>query len=1565
MAGKSKIKIADKNVLNAIKRIKSLRNIGDILSKEHRTLVEDVNSVMNTYKGVVETTETLGNVYRDLISVANRHWDVKDRFFDAYKTLLQSDRNNPGSLGVAYDSLRETIRKRQKLEMSTELESQIVDMLKIGIQSEKNDAGSLNYAYNALGQVVMHVDIPQELVTKIIDTLKIGMQKNAGTSLNGPLNTYFSLLSNFSNRLRYEPKLAEEIMDAIDSGMQVIQLDENRNDLIGVIGSGTESRYEYALRYAFSTLNSVTEARPDLTDQIFKVLNKGLQPTKRHAVSLRNSYEILGKIIDNADQDLSNQVFEVIRTDLKTQENDSYSVKEVYSILKRVVEKKPELTDQVVATIEAIMQSQSNENDIRYPKIAGTERDSLFKEGYDMLNDIAKTQPKLVVPVVKAIKEGVKSSNTNRENSSTKRACRCLESIIEEKQFWDLSSELQMEIIDAYEMILQSKYGGEALIALKNIINTQGIQQEEQSKLIQRIFQAVESGWEKGFYYNSFGGWLKDIVEARPDLTEYAFETIGTCLQSGNNLSDAYTTLSDIVRAQPDLAEQVFETLKIGLQSDKNDGNSLSNAYTTLSDIVRAQPDLAEQVFETLKIGLQSDKNNEGSLGRAYTSLSDIVRAQPDLAKQVLEIFKIGMQSDKNDGNSLCNAYTTLVDIVGAQPDLAKQVLEIFKIGMQSDKNNGGSLGRAYTSLSDIVRVQPDLAKQVLEIFKIGMQSDKNDGGSLGGYNMGAYTTLSDIVRAQPDLAGQVFETLKIGLQSDKNDGNSLCLAYTTLRDIVRSRPDLAEQVFETLKIELQSDKNNGISLFRAYTTLSDIVEAKPRLLEDVLKVYKTVLESEKNNSHSLSCAYDSLHDIIRKRPDLAKQIFEITVNNKESPDKIYVYKAFIDGAFKRVASFDSFLSQEYIKNIINEHPDIEKDLHIAFNGRLVTDEIFRHAMESDYIDKKLLINPDLFKNQPYAMKVLEKTFEKEDGIDSKESRDYDLLISTSFKFTAFTQKRFVDDYIRKVLTYNKRNPENKISIHNAVYWLPNPMSREASDHFAQFILREGVLFHIKSVTNNADNDDNIDNGDNTNAEKEVFRPIEELSIIAQSWGSLEYRLKEQNRDITKLSYEEILDICKSTQYKNQRSDSFAMEAVRHSIPEEIYPKYEDIYLTGLNVPEPFDNKKRFEVEGGKYVGRFLPREDPRVGFFGCYTGCCQVFGNDGNGGPCAVSSVKDPCSQLFVIEDKNGEIIAGSWVWENVKDGYREVCFDNIEVKEPNNPTEAEKEALKKRRRKIREIYDQVGKYLITEENCRQVVIGVRYSDDADLKGYGPPETPTLLPELYIKRYQKNKKFLPYSDAINRDGIAMQVVSAIKTDAKPLTEEQRKKLRYIRKVGPLDVEEMQKVSSEVFPESDKELQVPDNMEGFVIEDRENGVVGYCLYYRKEKSIYDMAVIPEYKTDGDISSSVKLLEEVLKVIKEEGGEWKAEMRDTTTLKLMKFKARHGEFRYREDGEDHVMSDGSKAINVVFEPIEKDTNGLKGMVGSLTQKEEEGNGTSGVGPAGMGGAGPMLPGGAGR
>lgn len=66
---------------------------------------------------------------------------------------------------------------------------------------------------------------------------------------------------------------------------------------------------------------------------------------------------------------------------------------------------------------------------------------------------------------------------------------------------------------------------------------------------------------------------------------------------------------------------------------------------------------------------------------------------------------------------------------------------------------------------------------------------------------------------------------------------------------------------------------------------------------------------------------------------------------------------------------------------------------------------------------------------------------------------------------------------------------------------------------------------------------------------------------------------------------------------------------------------------------------------------------DPRLGFMGHHTGCCQHL-DQGAGQRCAEHSIYSPDGIVWVIE-RFGSILAQAWVWR--RDTV--LCLDNIEA--------------------------------------------------------------------------------------------------------------------------------------------------------------------------------------------------------------------------------------------------------------------------------------------------------------
>jgi|GEM_PF-4586401 len=270
-------------------------------------------------------------------------------------------------------------------------------------------------------------------------------------------------------------------------------------------------------------------------------------------------------------------------------------------------------------------------------------------------------------------------------------------------------------------------------------------------------------------------------------------------------------------------------------------------------------------------------------------------------------------------------------------------------------------------------------------------------------------------------------------------------------------------------------------------------------------------------------------------------------------------------------------------------------------------------------------------------------------------------------------------------------------------------------------------------------------------------RPGSELMSICHRWDKL-------SPEEEKLPYKEVLAKTESLQYLNARFPEFAKEAARWSVREEEYKEFENVYESGLDVPTPFSTKKEFK--SGNWTARFLPRKDPRVGFFGFYTDCCQHF--TGMGKTCAVSSVKDPDSQLFVLE-RDGEIFGGSWVWQNTisENGkkYKAVCFDNIEAL-----------GELKFKKELMDLYHQAGAYLTEEENVRKVTIG-KGMQDANLQELDDVEA-IPLPAFYGQNYTDARRQVLLCENKNTKPVEKIMPLVVAHHQKPLLAQTREQIR-------------------------------------------------------------------------------------------------------------------------------------------------------------------------------------------
>ena len=948
--------------------------------------------------------------------------------------------------------------------------------------------------------------------------------------------------------------------------------------------------------------------------------------------------------------------------------------------------------------------------------------------------------------------------------------------------------------------------------------------------------------------------YLSNIFENSPNLADKILDKINETIDSsGKAYYETYTLITKIMLKKPEVKDKAFKTMKKLLKLNAKEENfshlNTSIAYENLHQIIHNKPEFADQAFDVFKEAIKSDKNNENSLINAYKDLSLIYQYKPKLTKHltqnIIETLKEAVNSDKNNPKSLTIAYKNLTEIAIDNPEFADQTLDIFKKAIKSDKNNEDSLIEAYEQLTKIALNNPEFADQTLDIFKETIKSNKNNEDIL----IEAYEQLTKIALNKPETASKVVETIKLSIQSDINNTYSLKGTYFALDKIVRAKPELAEQIFDTFKEAFKSDKILASSLVDAYKILGEIATNEPKLASQVVETIKVGIQSEENNINILKSAYSTLANIVAIRPELAKQVFNIAKTNfPHEAEYIAKHQYFI---------LSKCMKSKDAKEFVEKATKHKQELQACYNMRFSTKEECYHLVENYNINEIAQMS---LSSQQRCMNVLVNQVAKELKTDTNQALDYranphnkiyihnaDWLIPASMKASKLFGCWF-PSYIKQTQGY--------LNAHDSVYWLPKDMGPEKNASFVSFVQRNLIY--------------------DANGEKKV-RTLAEMEIIANAWKNL-----SPNEE--KLKYKDILAICRCAKYNNVEHRDFAVEASKWGVQNYQYKNFEDIYTAGLNVPEPFDSSKEFRF--GKYCGRFLPREDARVGFFGGYTDCCQHF--NGVGKECAISSIKDPYSQLFVIEDETGKIVAGSWVWENKEGTHRDVCFDNIEAL-----GDFHKHPM------LNKIYRMAGRYLTDEANCHKVTIGMGYQD-ADTSQYAKTES-VALPKQYGDKYS--------------DAKGNQVLLFENPNATPL-DKSTESLRFVRKACFLDIDAMENISEQCFPEGDQRLQTPDRLTGLALVDENKGVVGYCLYDKEEKSIYDMAVLPEYRTDKNASSQ-KLFAALIKDIKEIGGTWTAELRDATTYRYIETMQKRGLVSFETNGIDHTMSDGSKVYSVSF------------------------------------------------
>ena len=276
---------------------------------------------------------------------------------------------------------------------------------------------------------------------------------------------------------------------------------------------------------------------------------------------------------------------------------------------------------------------------------------------------------------------------------------------------------------------------------------------------------------------------------------------------------------------------------------------------------------------------------------------------------------------------------------------------------------------------------------------------------------------------------------------------------------------------------------------------------------------------------------------------------------------------------------------------------------------------------------------------------------------------------------------------------------------------------------------------------------------------------------------------------------------------------AFALESMQHDISRNSFHDYLPRYTASLQVPHFLSTVKQegLAVEINGLRGYFLQRQDPRGLYLGHYTNCCQH--PSGVGASCAWAGQEHPQSGFFVIEDKQGDIIAQSWCWYTA-DGF---CFDNVEAKGLGQRTET-----------VQAIYQAIADRLLFD----RVTMGTGLSD-------------LQIPLQWIQTPALSCPTSGYSDA------GRQVLLAVhKTHNQPTPAKQKQQV-VIRTAYEGDLTAAESVARLCYTDSwAQSVSMPDSPQdavAYVIDHREAGVVGYIVADSAQRYVCDLAVLPQYR----------------------------------------------------------------------------------------------------------------------
>lgn len=384
---------------------------------------------------------------------------------------------------------------------------------------------------------------------------------------------------------------------------------------------------------------------------------------------------------------------------------------------------------------------------------------------------------------------------------------------------------------------------------------------------------------------------------------------------------------------------------------------------------------------------------------------------------------------------------------------------------------------------------------------------------------------------------------------------------------------------------------------------------------------------------------------------------------------------------------------------------------------------------------------------------------------------------------------------------------------------------------------------------------------------KNADRHIKDLEIVCENWETMTPEDKQMN-------FKELIAKLKSYVYPKAKSKDFAIESAKYGISKDAYNNYENRYLAAQALND-FHPEVKISKEG--YTGQFLRRSDVRGVYLGNYTNCCQH--PNGVGKACAWYGLENPNSGFFVVTDKQGEILAQSWVW-STQEG---ICFDNVEAK-----------GLGVRGALVGSIYKEAANQL--SQQYQWVTMGLGLGDlycvsDISMKDLSHTLS---LPTDYSG----------YSDAAKQSVLAYN--PTVTVGVKPTV--------WVSGMTQDDFESMTAVAQAVYPEGWQFAGSEETDYGFKLV-KEDVMIGYCTIESANKYISDIAVLEEHR-----KYSIKLIDRVLDYCKAVGGKWSADCRVKTSYRLLQAYQRRGKVSIIEVSDSSTSMDNDVMKNVVFEVI---------------------------------------------